>query len=120
MAQPFVHMELNTPDLGKAKDFYGQLCGWSFNDIDMGGPAGVYSVFKPSDGPGGGIYSMQGAPTAWLPYIGVENLKESTDKAIALGAKVIMREQEVPGHGSFSMIVDPTGASVALWQVKTA
>ena len=26
MANPFVHLELNTPDLEKAKAFYGQLC----------------------------------------------------------------------------------------------
>jgi hypothetical protein len=108
-------MELTTPDLAKAKDFYGQLCGWTFNDMDMG-QMGTYSVFRPDDGPGGGMYTMPGAPTAWLPYIGVENLKESTDKAESLGAKVSMRDQEVPGHGRFSILTDPTGAQVALWQ----
>jgi len=61
-----------------------------------------------------------GAPTAWLPYIGVDDLKASTDKAESLGAKVIMREQPVPGHGSFSIIIDPTGANIALWQAKSA
>jgi len=119
MANPFVHMELNTPDLAKAKSFYGELLGWSFQDMDMG-PAGTYSTFKPDNGPGGGIYTMPDAPTqkAWLPYMGVEDLKTSTDKATSLGAKVIMREQEVPGHGWFSILVDPTGANFALWQAK--
>jgi predicted enzyme related to lactoylglutathione lyase len=112
-------MELNTPDLAKAKSFYGELCGWTFNDMNMG-PAGIYSTFKPSDGPGGGIFTMPGAPTerAWLPYIGVDNLKTSTDKAISLGAKAIMREQEVPNMGWFSILSDPTGAHFALWQAK--
>ncbi len=119
MAQPFVHLELNTPDLAKAKDFYGKLVGWTFEDMDMG-PAGKYSVFKPASGPGGGMFTMPGAPTAWLPYIGVDNLKDSTDQAESLGAKVIMREQEVPGHGFFSVLIDPTGANIALWQAKTA
>lgn len=119
MAQPFVHLELNTPDLTKAKDFYGELCGWTFEDMDMG-PAGTYSTFKTASGPGGGIFTMSGAPTerAWLPYIGVEDLKSATDKAISLGAKALMREQEVPGHGWFSILVDPTGSNVALWQAK--
>ena len=71
-----------------------------------------------SAGPGGGIFAMPGAPTAWLPYIGVDDLKTATDKAASLGAKVIMREQEVPGHGWFSVLVDPTGANIALWQAK--
>jgi uncharacterized protein len=119
MSQPFVHLELNTPDLTKAKDFYGKLAGWTFEDMDMG-PNGVYSTFKPSTGPGGGIFTVPGAPTAWLPYIGVDDLKASTDKAESLGAKVIMREQPVPGHGSFSIIIDPTGANIALWQAKSA
>jgi len=119
MANPFVHMELTTPDLTKAKDFYGQLCGWTFNDMDMG-PSGIYSIFKPENGPGGGMFTMPGAPTAWVPYIGVEDLKVATDKAESLGAKVCMRDQEVPGYGWFSVLVDPTGASVALWQAKQA
>ncbi|WP_263368252.1 VOC family protein [Edaphobacter bradus] len=116
MPQPFVHLELNTPDLAKAKDFYGQLCGWTFEDNPM--PMGVYSLFKPDTGPGGGMYTMAGAPTAWLPYIGVDNIKTATDKATSLGAKVIVNNQEVPGHGWMSVLVDPTGAAIALWQAK--
>jgi predicted enzyme related to lactoylglutathione lyase len=57
MANPFVHLELNTPDLAKAKTFYSTLFGWDFQDNDMG-PAGIYSTFKPDEGPGGGIFSM--------------------------------------------------------------
>lgn len=119
MANPFVHMELNTTDLAQAKSFYGEMFGWNFQDMDMG-PAGIYSTFKPSEGPGGGIFVMPDAPTqkAWLPYVGVENLKEATDKAGSLGATVLMREQEVPGHGWFSILIDPGGAHLALWQPK--
>ena len=57
MANPFVHLELNTPDLAKAKQFYGQLFGWQFEDMDMG-PDGTYSTFKVDSGPGGGMTSM--------------------------------------------------------------
>ncbi|WP_213806588.1 VOC family protein [Granulicella sp. dw_53] len=119
MANPFVHLELNTPDLAKAKDFYAQLLGWKFEDMDMG-PAGTYSTFKPDNGPGGGIMSMPAAPTAWLAYVGVEDIHTATDKARSLGAQVIREAQEVPGHGVFSIVIDPTGASIALWQAKSA
>jgi predicted enzyme related to lactoylglutathione lyase len=119
MPQPFVHLELNTPDLAKAKDFYGKLVGWTFQDMDMG-PGGTYSVFKPSSGPGGGIFTVPDAPKQWLPYIGVDDLKASTDKAESLGAKVIVREQPVPEMGAFSILIDPTGANIALWQAKSA
>ncbi len=65
MANPFVHLELNTPDLIAAKKFYGSLFGWTFQDTDMG-PAGVYSTFKPDTGPGGGMTSMPGGNPGWL------------------------------------------------------
>ena len=118
MANPFVHLELNTPDLAKAKEFYGQLCGWTFTDNPMPPPVGTYSLFRPDNGPGGGIFSMAGAPTAWLPYIGVDDIHAATDKAASLGAQVIRSPQEVSAHGWMSILIDPTGATIALWQDK--
>ena len=70
MSNPFVHLELCTSDTQKAKDFYSNLFGWQFTDNDMGNNM-MYSTFKPSEGPGGGFFSMPGMPTAWLAYVGV-------------------------------------------------
>ena len=50
MANPFVHLELNTTDLKKAQAFYGGMFGWQFQDNDMG-PMGIYSTFKPDKEP---------------------------------------------------------------------
>ena len=36
MANAFVHVELNTTDVGKAKAFYGKLFDWTLEDIPMG------------------------------------------------------------------------------------
>jgi uncharacterized protein len=41
MANPFVHVELNSTDVNAAKSFYGALFGWSLEDVPMGG-AHVY------------------------------------------------------------------------------
>ena len=35
MANPFVHLELTTPDVAKAKEFYGKLFNWTFTDTDQ-------------------------------------------------------------------------------------
>ena len=35
MANPFVHLELNTPDIAKAKAFYGALFGWDVNGFNL-------------------------------------------------------------------------------------
>src|SRR5262249_8780769 len=39
MANPFVHVELNTTDVEKAKSFYSRMFDWEMQDMDMG-PSG--------------------------------------------------------------------------------
>jgi predicted enzyme related to lactoylglutathione lyase len=117
MANPFVHLELNTPDLAKAKAFYGELFGWQFQDMDMG-PSGIYSTFKPDEGPGGGMTSMPGGMNGWLSYVGVKDINESTEKARALGATILMGPHVVPDVGSLTILTDPTGCNIAMFQPK--
>ena len=120
MANPFVHVELNTTDVAKAKNFYGKLFGWKLEDVEMDG--GAYTMIKVGEGTGGGIikHPVPGAPSAWLAYVLVDDIGAATQKAKSLGAKVMKDVTEVKGAGSFSVIVDPTGAAVALWQPKAS
>ncbi len=118
MANPFVHLELTTSDTAKAKEFYEKLFNWTFTDNNMGGGM-VYSTFKPDEGPGGGMYSMPGAPTQWLAYVGVDDIKAATAKAKSLGATIVQDTQEVPNMGWFTVLKDPTGAAIAIWQPKS-
>lgn len=115
MSNPFVHLELCTPDTAKAKDFYSKLFGWDFSDTDMGGGM-IYSTFKPSSGPGGGAFSMPGVPTGWRAYVGVEDIKASTAKAQELGATILHGPMEIPNVGWSTILQDPTGAVIALFQ----
>lgn len=119
MANPFVHVELNTTDVDKAKDFYGNLFDWELADMAMG-PSDVYTVIKPGQGTGGGLLKnpMPGAPSFWLAYVLVDDIGEATRKAASLGAKVIRDSVEVPDMGWLSIIQDPTGAALGLWQTK--
>jgi hypothetical protein len=41
MAHPFVHVELHTNDLARAKDFYTRLFGWKLQDVTMPGNGGT-------------------------------------------------------------------------------
>jgi predicted enzyme related to lactoylglutathione lyase len=116
MANPFVHVELNTTDVSKAKAFYGALFNWTLEDVAV--PGGSYTMVKVGEGTGGGImkHPVPGAPSAWLAYVLVDDVAASTKKAKSLGATVKMDVTEVMGMGSFSVITDPTGAAFALWQ----
>jgi uncharacterized protein len=118
MANPFVHVELNTTDVAKAKAFYGKLFDWKLEDVAMGDD--TYTMVKVGEGTGGGLLKqpVPGAPSVWLAYVQVDDLKAATSKAKTLGAKVMKEEIEVMGAGKFSIIVDPTGAALGLWEPK--
>ena len=55
-----------------------------------------------------------------MAYVLVDDLKRTTDKARSLGATVMKEATEVPGMGSFTIITDPTGAMLGLWEPKKA
>ncbi len=116
MANPFVHVELNTTDLDKSKSFYGQLFDWKLEDMPMG--PGSYTVIGVGQGTGGGMmkHPVPGAPSAWLAYVLVDDIHVSTKKAASLGANIMRDVMEVPGMGWLSILIDPTGAALGLWQ----
>ena len=119
MANPFVHVELATTDIEKAKPFYRSLFAWQLKDMEMGGGM-TYTMVDVGEGTGGGMmkHPVPGGPSAWLPYVLVEDIATATAKAKSLGATVARDITEVPNAGSFSIIIDPTGAHLGLWQEK--
>ena len=119
MANPFVHVELNSTDVNKAKTFYGKLFDWKLEDAPM--PGGTYTMIGVGEGTGGGMMKQMipGAPSSWLAYVGVDDIETATKKAKSLGANVLKDVTEVPGFGWLSIIVDPTGAMLGLWKPKT-
>jgi predicted enzyme related to lactoylglutathione lyase len=61
---------------------------------------------------------MPGGTSTWVPYVLVDNVVDATAKAKDLGAKVYRDVSEIPDMGSFSIIADPTGGILGLWQAK--
>jgi uncharacterized protein len=121
MGNPFVHVELNTTDLDTAKKFYSQLFDWTLEDVEMG-PTGNYTMIRPGNGTGGGMlrHPNPDGPSAWLAYVEVDDIAAATEKAKSLGAQIMRDVTEVPGAGTMSIFVDPTGAMLALWKPKSA
>ncbi len=119
MANTFVHNELNTQDVGKAKEFYGKLFDWKLEDMP-GSPGNTYTLISSGDKSIGGImqHPMPGAPSLWISYVLVDDIHAATAKAKSLGATAIKEAQEVPKMGWFSILLDPTGACFAIWQAN--
>jgi predicted enzyme related to lactoylglutathione lyase len=119
MANPFVHVELQSNDLKKARDFYSKLFGWKLEDSPIPG-FGTYTMIGVGEGTGGGMMVNQakGTPSHWLAYVGVDDIAASTKKAKQLGAQVALDVTPVADMGSLSVIIDPSGAALGLWQTK--
>ena len=101
----------------KAKPFYRSLFDRKLNEMDMGG-GHSYTMIEVGEGAGGGMmkHPMPGEPSIWLAYVNVDDVAAAMEKAKSLGARVVREVTEVPNAGSFSIITDPTGATLGLWQ----
>jgi len=120
MANPFVHVELQTNDPVSSRKFYTSLFDWKLQDVPM--PGGTYTMIDVGGGTGGGMMRnpIPGAPSHWLAYVGVDDINAATKKAKELGAMVVMDVTEVGEVGWMSVISDPTGATLAMWKPKNA
>ena len=118
MANPFVHVELASTDVGKAKNFYGKLFDWKLEDVPM--PDGTYTMIVVGDGTGGGMmqHPVPGAPSMWLAYVLVDDIQAATKKAKSLGANIMKDVTPVAEMGWLSILTDPTGAVIGLWQTN--
>ncbi len=121
MANPFVHVELNTPDPKKAKTFYAKLFDWQLEDVpNPAVPDESYTMINVGGGTGGGMMKqVPGGPAGWLAYVQVDDIRAATQKAKSLGAEIMKDVTDVMGMGSLSFIRDPTGAILGLWQPKS-
>ena len=118
-AGTFCWNELMTRDVAAAKKFYTELLGWKTEDVDMGG-CGTYTILKVGEQQIGGMFQMageqfEGVPANWMSYVAVDDLDAATKKAESLGAKIEMPPSDIPDTGRFSVITDPTGATIALF-----
>ena len=118
MANPFVHVELLTGDVARAKEFYAGLFDWKLEDV----PGMEYTMINVGEGTGGGMMKnpRPGSPSVWIAYVLVDDVAVATAKAGSLGATICKEVTEIPGVGWFSVITDPTGATLALWQMNPA
>ena len=115
MGNNFCHVELNTTDVGLAEGFYKQLFDWKIAKYPGMEYLGINTGSKES---GGGIQTKQmpDAPTSWLPYVEVKDVKATIAQAQALGAQIIVPFMEIPDNGAIGIFIDPTGAGLGLYE----
>lgn len=115
MANGFVHIELTTDDVKKAQGFYQKLFKWKISAV-KGMPYAMINTGTKV--PGGGIQQkpMPDAPTAWMPYVEVKDVKRTLAQARKMGAQVPVDYMPMENMGAMGVIVDPTGAAIGVWE----
>lgn len=110
---PVAYTELHTKDPARARAFYSELFGWK--GVEEQSPLGPYTMFQ--DLLAGILPSEDARSSAWVPYIHVADVGASTRRAKELGAQVVHDSITIP-QGTFSVVRDPTGALLGIWQKK--
>ncbi len=119
----FCYAELVSSDPKASSEFYMEMFGWGRNDQDMG-EVGIYTQFER----GGAVTAAQyqlpaeqasaGVPSHWGQYVSVSDVDELTGKARDLGGEILMGPFDVADYGRMTVVKDPQGAVINLWQSK--
>ena len=112
-------IDLGTADVAGAKAFYGDLFGWTHEDLptDMGTP---YTMFSKNGKAvaGAGPLPQEGMPSFWNSYVNVNSVDDVVAKVEASGGSVMMPAMDVMSSGRMAFVSDPTGAAIGLWEAK--
>lgn len=111
----FYWNELMTRDAEKAKKFYGDIIGWTFEAMPM--PDGTYWVANAGGEAVGGIFPLtspqfDGVPESWMSYLAIDDVDTRVKKATAAGAKLMRPIFDVPGVGRIAILTEPGGAGI--------
>jgi len=112
-----IFVELMTPDIVTAKQFYSELFGWTFRDIRVG--VTEYAEASLDGHPVAGLIHKdipagEHRQPAWLSFIAVRDVDMATKIAIQQGAKVLYEPHSIPNRGREAVFADPQGAIFAI------
>ncbi|HMJ52255.1 MAG TPA: VOC family protein [Polyangiaceae bacterium] len=113
-------VDLQTPDLDKARKFYGELLGWSF----IGGDDPNSGFYTTAQIRGRKVAGLAKPPReanslpAWTVYLAASNADDIARKTKEAGGQVLMPPMDVMEQGRMAILSDPTGAAFGVWQAK--
>lgn len=112
-----IFVELVTPDLAAAKQFYAGLFGWTFRDIQTGGAEYAEAFLDGS--PVAGLIQKKMPPgerrqPAWLSFFSAADVDTVKKVALQNGAKVLFEPHTIPDRGREAVLADPEGAVFAV------
>jgi predicted enzyme related to lactoylglutathione lyase len=114
-------VDTNQPDPEAAAAFYGELFGWTVEDVMPPGSPVKYFIGRIRGGDVAGVGPVpEGAPSTatWNTYIWVDSADETAAKVKDAGGEVVMEPMDVMEEGRAGVFRDPEGAAFCVWQAK--
>lgn len=115
--------DVAVPDTAVGEAFYTALFGWKAETSP--GDTMPYTMFSKDGkvvagmGPLSADQQAAGQPPVWTPYVIVDDIDETHDKAKELGAHILMEPMKILDAGSMFFALDPVGAAIGFWQSGT-
>ncbi len=119
----FCWADLGTSDSDAAKGFYTAVFGWEAIDTPAGDEGGVYTTFKVDGAEVAAMYQIGEAERPavrphWSSYVCVEDVDSLSSRVHELGGEILAEPFDVMDAGRMSVLRDPTGALLHLWQPR--
>ena len=107
-----VHFEFPADDTGRARRFWSDLFGWSFESWD--GPV-EYHMTEAGGEPGGAIYPSQEGERGPVVYFDTDDIDAAVARVNDLGGWADSKSP-IPGVGWYARARDPEGNPFSLYQ----
>ncbi len=112
-----IYAELVTPDVAAAKQFYGKLFGWTFQDYSQ---RDIMFTEAALDGQViGGMFQRPlppGRHPGWISFIATGDLAKTDALAAQNGATLLLSPRPLANLGQEAVLADPQGAVFAVLQ----
>ncbi len=116
-----VWADLITTDLPRAREFYGSVLGWTFQE-PRESFGGYVNALKDGELVAGLMPKepeMADFPDTWSVYFSSDDVSASVEAVVAAGGQVHMPPTELTGLGSMAMVADSGDAVFGLWESGT-
>lgn len=115
MGQPVMQWQILAKDPDKVAEFYCQLFGWTvdadnalgYRMIDTGSERGIKGGVWPSPPEGHSLVQL---------FIEVDEMERSVERAVELGANVIIPPQKLPDGDELAIILGPEGVPFGIYK----
>lgn len=116
--------DLQTRDVAAAKDFYGPLFGWTFQDLPTPDGRSYSQAYLGEDlvaviAPQNPMQETAGKHGQWNIYFAATDAEEIGEDAVHAGGKLEFGPELVADTGVLAFISPPGGGTTGIWQAGT-